>query len=202
MGFTEDPRTGKPIVDQAADETPEAIQAAADFAERVGHLRVGWTSERNAYEATPGDYWDDRSDGRLYRWHATRGWQLIGGAVPYLKAVQAVNGPIPANRVTPLLSMAIPNAPAGIYWWSFAMAISSNGPCQGEVRVSTAASTIQGPIAFDSPGPAGLRLPITVSATYGHSGGDLLLEFSDYRTAGGIVHAGSVAAIHYVRPLD
>jgi hypothetical protein len=200
MGFTLDPKTKKPAIDQATAETPEAIQAVADFAELVGHLRVGDTFQRNAFEASPGDYWDDQTDGRLYRWHDVNGWELIGGRVPYAKTIRGADALYPANTVTPVLEVSIPNAPAGIYWWSFTAIISSAAACKGEIRVQTPLSVIHGPLGFDSPGPAGLRMNFSASGTFGHAGGDLVLNIADFRTTGGAIHQGSIAALHYVRP--
>lgn len=205
MGFTPDPRSGKPIIDEAAEETVEAMQAIADFAEAVGNVRNDTTAERNAFQAAPGEYWNDTTDGRLYRWHVTRGWQLVGGAVPYVKTVRTVQDPdagdpYGAGTTVGLLAVAIANAPAGVYWWSFTVSISGVAAGKGEVRVRTPNSTVNGPIHADSPG-AGVRLPYSLSGTFVHAGGDLSLEFADFRAVAGRVHSG-VGAIHYVRPLD
>lgn len=202
---TDNPDASKPVIDQAADKTPEAIQAAVDFAEMVGHHRAGTTQQRNGYQGKPGEWWDDLTDQRTYRWHETRGWQLVGGTVPYVKTVRVADDdgdPYAANTLTGLLTLAIPNAPAGIYWWSFTMSISGAAAGKGETRVRTGPNTtLQGPIAADTP-VAGFRLPVTMSGTYLHNGGDLSLEFVDYRTSAGRVHPHSFGAVHYVRPLN
>lgn len=80
MGFNTDTR-GKPEFTDTPAQTVADLQAAADFADKVGGLLKGTSTERDllsAGEVATGWLFSETDTGYLYR-RVTAGWELVAG---------------------------------------------------------------------------------------------------------------------------
>lgn len=146
--------------------------------------------------------WVDRTitaqdTGRMYRWNGSA-WVVVGG--PGLGTRnERTAGVYASNAIVGLLTVTLTNAPAGQYLLGFNISIDNTQATRGEFRV-TVNSTLQfGPIPADH--AAAGRLSVGWSDLYTHTGGDLVVTFSDFRTAGSpTVQAESSGFARFVGP--
>jgi hypothetical protein len=195
---------GEPqFTDAGAPDLAVDANAVSKYAADYGNYRVGTTSQRSAETVAgrvwPGLEWFDTSEQRLYTY--SNGWKFGAGNVPWAQTVRVAAGDAetyPGNTLVGIHSVSIPNAPGGVYEWSFSVSLSATATTSGEFHVRSNGAEVNGsPYASDR--PINIRTVLTPSGFISHASGNLTVEFLDFvATGSGRFHGKAAGTLRFV----